>query len=267
MTARLVEEVGFSAVYATGAGISNARLGWADVGLTTLTEIVDIVSRIADVTSIPIIADADTGYGNAVNVIRTVREFERAGVAAIQIEDQVSPKKCGHFSGKQVIDKEEMVYKIKAAVDARVDEDLAIIARTDALAVSGIEEALERAAAYREAGADILFVEAPTTLEEMERIGRTFRDVPLVLNLVEGAKTPLVSLEEAERMGFKIVLCANTALRAAIKAVRETLELLQVHRSQIPLLDRICTWEERQNLFKLHEIEEWERKYLRFEQP
>mgnify|MGYP001379974344 CR=1 FL=1 len=262
MSARIVEELGYKAVYATGAGISNAQLGWADVGLVSLKEVVDVVARITDVTSIPVVVDADTGFGNAINVIRTVKELERAGASAIQLEDQVFPKKCGHFTGKQVISKEEMVYKIKAALDARYDQDFAIIARTDALAVSGIEEALERAAAYREAGADVLFVEAPTTLEEVERIGREFKGVPLVLNLVEGAKTPLVSLEEAERMGFKIVLCANTALRAAIRAVKDTLQTLKENASQIPLLDRICTWEERQKLFKLHEIQEWENKYL-----
>ena len=167
MSARLIEEIGFKAIYATGAGISNAQLGWADVGLTSLKEVVDIVARMADVTSIPIVVDADTGFGNAINVMRTVREFERAGVAAIQMEDQVSPKKCGHFNGKDVISKEEMVGKIKAALDTRQDENLSIIARTDALAVNGMDEAIERAHAYAEAGADIIFVEAPTTIEQL----------------------------------------------------------------------------------------------------
>ena len=142
MTARLIEEFGFPAIYATGAGISNAQLGWADVGLTTVSEIADIVSRMSDVTTIPIVVDGDTGFGNAINVMRTIKQLERAGASAIQLEDQVSPKKCGHFSGKQVITKEEMVGKIKAALDARTDQNLAIIARTDALAVYGIEEAI-----------------------------------------------------------------------------------------------------------------------------
>ena len=168
MSARLIEEVGFKAIYATGAGISNAQLGWADVGLTSLKEVVDIVTRMADVTSIPIVVDADTGFGNAINVMRTVREFERAGVAAIQMEDQVSPKKCGHFNGKDVISKDEMVGKIKAALDTRRDENLSIIARTDALAVYGMDEAIERAHAYAEAGADIIFVEAPTTIDQLK---------------------------------------------------------------------------------------------------
>jgi 2-methylisocitrate lyase-like PEP mutase family enzyme len=262
MTARLVEEIGFKAIYATGAGISNAQLGWADVGLTSLKEVVDIVSRMADVTTIPIVADADTGFGNALNVIRTVREFERAGVAAIQMEDQVSPKKCGHFAGKQVISKEEMVNKIKAAVDSRLDEKLAIIARTDALAVNGMDDALERAHAYSEAGADITFVEAPTTIEHLQQITSSLNGIHQILNLVEGGKTPLISLKEAEKIGFKIVLCANTVLRSAIKGITESLKILIAEGSQENLLNLICTWEERQSLFKLNQIKEWEKEYL-----
>ncbi len=152
------------------------------------------------------IVDADTGFGNAINVIRTVREFERAGVSAIQLEDQVSPKKCGHFNGKQVISREEMVYKVKAALDTRVDENVAIIARTDTLAVSGIEDALERAHAYAEAGADITFVEAPTTIGQLQQITSSLKGIHQVLNLVEGGKTPLISLKEAEAIGFKVVI-------------------------------------------------------------
>ena len=262
MSARLVEEIGFKAVYATGAGISNAQLGWADVGLTSLKEVVDIVARMADVTNIPIVVDADTGFGNAINVIRTVREFERAGAAAIQMEDQVSPKKCGHFSGKDIITKDEMVYKIKAAVDTRQDENLAIIARTDALAVNGMSDALERAHAYREAGADIIFVEAPTTIEQLQQITNSLSEIPLIINLVEGGKTPLISLKEAEELGFKIMLCANTGLRAAIKGITQALKVLKEEGTQENLMDLICTWEERQSLFKLHQVKEWEKEYL-----
>ena len=221
MSARLIEEIGFKAIYATGAGISNAQLGWADVGLTSLKEVVDIVARMADVTTKPIVVDGDTGFGNAINVLRTVREFERAGVAAIQMEDQVSPKKCGHFSGKEVISKEEMVGKIKAALDARHDENLAIMARTDAIAVNGIEDAIDRAFAYYEAGADIIFVEAPNTIEELRQITSSLKGIPQVINLVEGGKTPLISLKEAEEIGFKIMLCANTVLRSAIKGITD----------------------------------------------
>jgi 2-methylisocitrate lyase-like PEP mutase family enzyme len=262
MSAKLIEETGFRAIYATGAGISNAQLGWADVGLTSLKEVVDIVARMADVTNIPIVVDGDTGFGNAINVIRTVKEFERAGVAAIQMEDQVSPKKCGHFNGKEVISKEEMVGKIKAALDARKDENLAIMARTDAIAVNGVEDAIDRAFAYYEAGADIIFVEAPNTVEELKQITSSLKGIPQVINLVEGGKTPLISLKEAEEIGFKIMLCANTALRSAIKGITESLRILKEEGSQENLLPLICTWEERQSLFNLKQIKEWEKKYL-----
>jgi 2-methylisocitrate lyase-like PEP mutase family enzyme len=262
MSAKLIEETGFKAIYATGAGISNAQLGWADVGLTSLKEVVDIVARMADVTNIPIVVDGDTGFGNAINVIRTVKEFERAGVAAIQMEDQVSPKKCGHFNGKEVISKEEMVGKIKAALDARKDENLAIMARTDAIAVNGVEDAIDRAFAYYEAGADIIFVEAPNTVEELKQITSSLKGIPQVINLVEGGKTPLISLKEAEEIGFKIMLCANTALRSAIKGITESLRILKEEGSQENLLPLICTWEERQSLFNLKQIKEWEKKYL-----
>ncbi|MDR7236355.1 isocitrate lyase/PEP mutase family protein [Neobacillus drentensis] len=261
MSARLIEEIGFQAIYATGAGISNAQLGWADVGLTSLKEVVDIVARMTDVTTIPIVVDADTGFGNAINVIRTVREFERAGVAAIQMEDQVSPKKCGHFNGKDVISKEEMVGKIKAAVDTRRDENLAIIARTDALAVYGMEDALDRANAYVEAGADIIFVEAPTTIEQLKNITSSLKGIPQIINLVEGGKTPLISLKEAEEIGFKIMLCANTVLRSAIKGITESLRILKAEGSHENIHELICTWEERQSLFKLNQIKELENKY------
>jgi 2-methylisocitrate lyase-like PEP mutase family enzyme len=262
MSAKLIEEMGFKAIYATGAGISNAQLGWADVGLTSLKEVVDIVTRMADVTNVPIVVDGDTGFGNAINVIRTVREFERAGVAAIQIEDQVSPKKCGHFSGKEVITKEEMVGKIKAALDTRKDENLAIMARTDAIAVNGVADAIDRAFAYYEAGADIIFVEAPDTIEQLRQITSSLKGMPQVINLVEGGKTPLISLKEAEEIGFKIMLCANTVLRSAIKGITDSLKILKDEGSQENLLNMICTWEERQSLFKLGQIKEWEKKYL-----
>lgn len=262
MSARLIEETGFPALYATGAGISNAQLGWADVGLTTMKEVADIVARMTDVTTIPIVVDGDTGFGNAINVMRTVREFERAGAAAIQMEDQVSPKKCGHFSGKDVISQEEMVGKIKAAVDTRHDENFAIIARTDALAVNGMNDAIERAHAYKEAGADVIFVEAPTTIQQLQEITRSIKGVPHIINLVEGGKTPLVSLKEAEELGFKIMLCANTVLRSAIKGIMQSLKVLKEEGTQENIHELICTWEERQSLFKLNQVKEWEKEYL-----
>lgn len=261
MAARLVEEIGYEAIYVTGAGISNAQLGWADVGLTTLTEIAQVVSWMADVTTIPLIVDADTGFGNAVNMQRTVKLLERAGAAAIQIEDQVMPKKCGHFNGKEVISTEEMVGKIKAALDARQDEKFAIIARTDALAVHGFEEAIERANAYKKAGAHAIFVEAPNDLKQIVQIPKLVKDIPLILNLVEGGKTPLITKKEAQEMGYQVLLCANTALRGAIKGIKDVLTVLKNDESQEQVDSYICSWEERQRLFKLHEINELEHKY------
>lgn len=261
MTARIIEEAGFPAIYATGAGISNAQLGWADVGLTTATEIAQVVSWMADVTNIPIVVDADTGFGNAINMQRTVKMLERAGASAIQIEDQVMPKKCGHFNGKSVISKEEMIGKIKAALDARLDDNLAIIARTDAVGVYGMEEALERANAYKEAGAHAIFVEAPTEMEQLLRITKEVPGIPHIINLVEGGKTPLVSRKEAQEMGFQIMLCANTALRGAIKGAVEAIKLLHQEESQKNMDDLICSWEQRQQLFKLKEIQQLELQY------
>lgn len=261
MTARIIEETGFKAIYATGAGISNAQLGWADVGLTTLSEIAQVVSWMSEVTTIPIVVDADTGFGNAINMQRTVKMLEKAGASALQIEDQVMPKKCGHFNGKEVISQDEMVGKIKAALDARVDDQLAIIARTDALGVLGFDEAIERANAYKEAGAHVIFVEAPTTYEQLARITREVSGIPHIINLVEGGKTPLVTRREAQDLGFQIMLCANSALRGAIKGATDALQTLKRDESQENIHDVICTWEERQQLFKLKEIQKLEKQY------
>ena len=261
MTARIIEETGFKAIYATGAGISNAQLGWADVGLTTLTEIAQVVSWMSEVTTIPIVVDADTGFGNAINMQRTVKVLEKAGAAALQIEDQVMPKKCGHFNGKEVISQDEMVGKIKAALDARNDDQLAIIARTDALGVLGFEEAIERANAYKEAGAHAIFVEAPTNYEQLSRITKEVPGIPHIINLVEGGKTPLVSRQEAQNLGFQIMLCANSALRGAIKGATDAMQILMRDESQENIHDVICTWEQRQELFKLKEIQQLEKQY------
>lgn len=261
MTARIIEETGFKAIYATGAGISNAQLGWADVGLTTLTEIAQVVSWMSEVTTVPIVVDADTGFGNAINMQRTVKVLEKAGAAALQIEDQVMPKKCGHFNGKDVITQDEMVGKIKAALDARTDDQLAIIARTDALGVLGFEEAIERANAYKEAGAHAIFVEAPTTYEQLSRITKEVPGIPHIINLVEGGKTPLVSRKEAQNLGFQIMLCANSALRGAIKGATDAMQILMRDESQENIHDVICTWEQRQELFKLKEIQQLEKQY------
>ncbi|MFJ7831039.1 oxaloacetate decarboxylase [Peribacillus sp. NPDC097284] len=261
MTARILEEAGFEAIYVTGAGIANAQLGWADVGLTTLTEIAQVVSWMSDITKVPLVVDADTGFGNSINMQRTIKILEKAGAAAIQIEDQVMPKKCGHFNGKEVISQEEMIGKIHAALDARQDERLAIIARTDALSVLGFDEAIKRANAYKEAGAHAIFIEAPQEYEQIVEIPKLVTGIPLILNLVEGGKTPLFSQTEVQEMGYRVMLCANTVLRGAIKGVKDAVNVLKQEQSQKNIAPYICSWEERQELFKLHEINKMEEKY------
>ena len=223
LAARLVEEAGFPAVYMTGFGTSAALLGRPDVGLLTMTEMVDNARRIADCVDIPVIADADTGYGNPLNVIRTVGAYEAAGVAGIHLEDQVAPKKCGHMEGKLVIPAGEMAQKIRAAVQARTRPDFVIIARTDARAVEGLEQALDRARRYREAGADALFIEAVTSEDEAAEAARAFPDVPLLFNWAEGGKTPPISLDRLRELGYRIVIFPISTLLAATAAMRRVL--------------------------------------------
>jgi carboxyvinyl-carboxyphosphonate phosphorylmutase len=212
LTARLAECCGFSAMYMTGSGVSISRLGAPDIGLLSFSEILDQAKRIADVTTLPVIADADTGYGGPLNVIRTVRELERAGIGAVQIEDQDWPKRCGHELGRKLVSPQEMVGRVKAAVDARVDQDLMIIARTDARTMFGIDEALERAHAYEEAGADVIFIESPESADEMRRVTSEFR-VPTLVNQVEGGRTPMLSAEELQAVGFGLAIYPNSITR------------------------------------------------------
>ncbi len=223
LAARLVEEAGFPAVYMTGFGTSAALLGRPDVGLLTLTEMAGNARRMAACVDIPVIADADTGYGNALNVIRTVSEFEAAGVAGIHLEDQVTPKKCGHMEGKQVIGADEMVGKIRAAVDARSRPEFVIIARTDARAVEGLERAIARAEMYRRAGADALFIEAMTTEQEAAEVARAFPGVPLLFNWAEGGKTPPLPLARLTELGYRLVIFPISTLLAATAAIRGVL--------------------------------------------
>jgi 2-methylisocitrate lyase-like PEP mutase family enzyme len=260
LSARIIEAAGFSSIYITGAGLSNSLLGVPDIGLVSVTELRDHVARVAEAVDIPLIVDADTGFGNAVNTYRTVRILERAGASAIQIEDQVFPKKCGHFAGKAVISADEMVQKIHAAVDARRNEETAIIARTDARAVSTLEEALERAARYQDAGADVLFVEAPESEQELRTIASLF-DVPLVANMVEGGKTPLFSVSELSQMGFSAVLFANAALRVSQRAITEMLKELSATGSTNGRLDVMATWQERQDMVGKSIFDGLERTY------
>jgi 2-methylisocitrate lyase-like PEP mutase family enzyme len=232
LAARLVEEAGFPAVYMTGFGTSAALLGRPDVGLLTMTEMVGNAARIAACVDIPVIADADTGYGNPLNVIRTVGAYEAAGVAGIHIEDQVAPKKCGHMDGKLVIPSGEMAAKIRAAAEARADPDFVIIARTDARAVEGFEQSLARAGQYLQAGADVLFIEALTSEDEAARAARAFPGVPLLFNWAEGGKTPPVSLARLQELGYRIVLFPISTLLAATAGMRRILQ--EISRAGTP---------------------------------
>jgi 2-methylisocitrate lyase-like PEP mutase family enzyme len=260
MFARVIEASGFEAVYVTGAGIANMLLGAPDIGLTTMSEVADTVARIADTVAIPLIVDADTGFGNAVNTVRTVRMFERAGAAAIQIEDQVFPKKCGHFAGKEVTPLREMLPKIKAAVDARRDGSLQIIARTDARAIDGLERAIERANAFAEAGADVTFVEAPVDIQELRRIPQEIR-VPQVANIVFGGKTPDPGREKLKEYGYSVVLYANAVLQAALKASYEVLSALGKDGSLASVERHLASFDERQNAVAKDTWDRLERRY------
>jgi 2-methylisocitrate lyase-like PEP mutase family enzyme len=261
MFARVIEDVGFEAVYLTGAGIANMKLGIPDIGLTTMSELVDTLSNVADCVSLPIIVDADTGFGNPMNLVRTVRVLERAGAAGIQIEDQVFPKKCGHFAGKDIIPMKEMVQKIHAAVDARHDTDLQIVARTDARAIEGLDRALDRANAFVEAGADATFVEAPLTVEEMKRIPNNI-PVPQFANIVFGGKTPALGHQELRALNFSIVLYANAALQAALKASYGVLHALKRDGSLAAVVDRLASFEERQRAVRKEYWDHLEARYL-----
>ena len=262
ITARLIEDSGFPALYASGAGIANVQFALPDIGLLTMTEMVEPIRRIVDAVEIPVIADADTGYGNAINVTRTVKVFEEAGVAAIQLEDQITPKKCGHFNGKEVISAEEMAQKIHAAVQAR--KEMLIVGRTDSLATHGIDEAIRRANIYAEAGADIIFVEAPTQKEQIAELPKQIK-APLLFNMTEGAKTPIISHDELQEMGYRIVVHPNLAMRIAARAVQSALAVLQKTRSSELLVPSMLEWNERQRLVRLPEWEALDKELSRFE--
>jgi 2-methylisocitrate lyase-like PEP mutase family enzyme len=260
LAARVIAASGFEAVYITGAGIANTALGVPDLGLVTLTELVDHVAAISDAVALPLIADADTGFGNALNLRRAVRLLERAGANAIQIEDQVFPKRCGHFEGKAVIAAAAMVQKIKAAVDARQDADLLIIARTDARAVEGLDAAIDRAAAYREAGADILFVEAPQSVAELEAIPARLPG-PHLANIVFGGKTPGLPRERLAAMGFSGIVYANAALQAAVAGMSRVLRHLAATGSLAGVEDALASFAERQNLVDYDGFAALDRRY------
>jgi len=258
--ARVIQDLGFEIVYVTGAGVANMSLGVPDIGLTTVTEVSETVAAIADVVSVPLIVDGDTGFGNPLNTIRTVRLFERAGAAGIQLEDQVFPKRCGHFAGKAIISTDEMVQKIKAAVDTRRDGDLQIIARTDARAVSGLSEAIDRAHNFADAGADVTFVEAPENLEELTQIAKSI-SAPQVANIVFGGKTPDPGREAFAEMGFSIVLYANTVLQAALRGANAALGSLKTEGDLSAAGELLASFEERQRSVAKHEWDALEARY------
>jgi 2-methylisocitrate lyase-like PEP mutase family enzyme len=263
LTARLVEQAGFEAVYLTGGGYSRAS-GYPDLGLLTLSENVRFIGLTVEAVGIPVIADADTGYGNAINVIRTVREYEKSGVAAFHIEDQVAPKKCGHYEGKEIISCGEMIGKIHAAVDTRQDRDLIIIARSDARAVEGLQAAIDRVNAYLEAGADVGFVEAPQNVEELRIVGRQVSG-PALVNVFEGGKTPMVPANELDAMGFRLGIYPSQTHRAAIRAAQKVLAALKADGDTRRIESDLATFQEREDAVGTDRWRELEEKYLRVE--
>jgi 2-methylisocitrate lyase-like PEP mutase family enzyme len=260
LTARLVEGAGFEAVYLTGGGFSRAS-GYPDLGLLSVVENAHFIGLAVEAVGIPVIADADTGYGNAINVIRTVREYEKTGVAGFHIEDQVAPKKCGHYEGKEVIPAAEMVGKIKAAVDARRDAAMVIIARSDARAVEGLQAAIDRVNAYLEAGADVGFVEAPQSIEELRVVGRSVNG-PNLVNVFEGGKTPMQSAAELEAMGFRLGIYPSQTHRAAIRAAQRVLAVLKEDGHTTRIEAEFCTFQEREQAVGTASWRALEAKYL-----
>ena len=259
--ARMVGMEGFEACYMTGFGTSLTRLGMPDIGLLTMSEMVDNAARIVDACGMPLVADADTGYGNPMNVRRTIREYERAGVAGVHLEDQAWPKRCGHLAGKRVIPIAEMEAKLKAAVDSRTDADFVVIARTDAIAVEGFDAALERAGRYRAAGADVLFIEAPTSTAQLETIGERFHGVPLLYNMAASGRTPDLDNASMARIGFRIAIFPNWLLLAAIPAMRRMLRELKTKGSVADIRRDVATFKEFTDIAGLPEVQALEDRY------
>jgi 2-methylisocitrate lyase-like PEP mutase family enzyme len=261
LSARLAQVAGFEAVYLTGGGYSRAN-GYPDVGLLTMTEIVQWISRTVETVEIPVIADMDAGYGNALNVVRSVREYEKSGVAAFHLEDQVSPKKCGHYEGKQVVSKAEMVGKIRAAVDTRRDADMVIIARSDARSIEGLQAAIDRVNAYLEAGADVGFVEAPQSADELAAAARQLTK-PALANIFEGGKTPPLPARELEAMGYRIGIYPSQTHRAAIAAAKRVLAVLKRDGDTAAIEHELATFSDREEAVNTAHWRELEAKYLK----
>ena len=262
LSARIIQREGFPLVYVTGAGVTGGLLGMTDIGLITMNEIVQVARNVAFAVDLPVISDSDTGFGNALNTRRSVREFERAGIAGIHIEDQLWPKRCGHFEGKSVIPMEEMVQKIRAACEVRENPDFVIIARCDAIAVEGFEPALARGDAYVEAGADMLFIEGPRTLQQIEDIAIRFRErIPLFFNMAETGKTPYVPAEDLGGLGYKVVIYSAPARLAAAKAMTEVMRELKRTGSTAAIKHKMITFAEWTDLTGLEEARALERRY------
>lgn len=260
LSARVIADLGFEAIYVTGAGVTNMWFGMPDQGFMGLADIADHTARIRDAVELPLIVDADTGFGNALNVRHAVRTLERAGADCIQLEDQVAPKRCGHFSGKEVISTEEAVSKIKAAVDARRDPDLLILARTDAAATLGFEAAIERAQRFAEAGADILFIEAVTSADEIRALPKRL-STPQLMNMVIGGKTPIVGADELATLGYGLVLYANAALQGAVAGMQKVLRVLRETKRVDEDAALVVSFAERQRLVGKDEWDEFEKRY------
>lgn len=267
LSARLVERAGFDCCFVTGAGLANSQFGLPDIGLVTMTEVVEEAARICDAVEIPVIVDADTGFGGPLSVMRTVHLLERVGAAAVQIEDQAMPKRCGHFAGQRLVEPAEMLSRIDAALSARADSDLVLIARTDARSVLGFEEAIRRARLYAEAGADVIFVEAPRTVEELRRIPAELPGTPVLLNVVEGGRTPQLPRAALQEMGYRLILHANLLLRVMLKAGEDALAHLYEHGDSVELGDRVLGWAERQALVDLEGFDDLENRLSNKEIP
>ena len=261
LTAKLTEKAGFKALTIGGYAATASRLGMPDLSFLTLTEMADCVGRIVDVVDVPVFTDGDTGHGSVLNVRRTVKEIEKTGAAGMFIEDQVFPKRCGHMADKQVIDAEEMIAKINAAVDARVDDEFVIMARTDALAVNGLEDAVDRANRYARAGADLIFVEAPTTIEQMQTITSQI-DSPLLANNIEGGKSPLLSAKELEKIGYSTVVFPVAATYAITKAVGDLMAELAATGTTAGFRNRMVSFDEFNDLMGLDHLRSLERNYF-----
>jgi carboxyvinyl-carboxyphosphonate phosphorylmutase len=262
LTARVIEMTGFKAVYMTGYGQAASALGKPDVGLLTLTEMLDRASKFVSAVKIPVIADADTGFGNALSVMRTVELYEKAGVAAIQLEDQVAPKRCGHMMGREVVPMAEMVGKIEAAKAARQDEDFLIIARTDARTNLGFEEALKRVKAYEEAGADIIFLESPESKEEMEMLNKEIK-APTLANMVEGGRTPLLTKEELEKLGFNLVIWPTASTYVTAYMMMELMKELKEKGTTEGFMDKMISFEDFNKLIGLNEYNDMGKKFIK----